>query len=205
MSFSLSLSSVSRPVLVAAVAGTAIAVTGAGVYALLGAKAFNTDDQAASSGTLKLTLNGGAASFAADMTNLVPTQSETRYVTLTNGGTLAAKDLKLAVTDSTPSLLSTDATRGLQVTVASCSVAWVAGACADVGGALPQVATSLKSLTTAPVAFTTGTMAAGETKHLKVTVTLPDQTEETVNGALPANTIQGLSAALTWTFTETQV
>lgn len=201
----LSLSSVSKPALVAAIAGTAVAVTGSGVYALLSAKANNTTAQSAKSGTLSLTLNGGAATFAADLANLVPAQTETRYVTLTNGGSLAGKDLKLAVTDATPTLLSTDATKGLQVSVASCSVAWVAGACADTGGGVAQLTSSLKALTTAPVAFTTGTMAAAETKHLKVTVTLPDQTEETVNGVLPASTIQGLTAALTWTFTETQV
>lgn len=33
---------------------------------------------------------------------------------------------------------------------------------------------------------------------------LPDQNETTVNGTLPANTIQGLSTNLTYTFTETQ-
>ena len=35
-------------------------------------------------------------------------------------------------------------------------------------------------------------------------MTLPDQSETTTNGTLPAGTIQGLSASLTYTFAETQ-
>lgn len=189
---------------VTVVAAAAVTVTGAGVYALLSATAFNTSPQAVGSGTLKLTMNGGAATFASDISNLVPTQSVDRYVTLTNGGTLAGKDLKLGVTDATPSLLTTDATKGLQVTVASCTTPWVGGVCGDLAGASTQLSTSMKALTTSPVAMAGSTMAAGETRHLKVTVTLPDQVEVTENGQLPAGTIQGLAASLTWTFSETQ-
>lgn len=187
---------------VTVVAGAAITVTGAGVYALLSATAFNTTPQSVGSGTLALTLNGGAASFAADIANLVPTQSVDRYVTLTNGGSLAGRDLQLGVSDGTPTLLSTDATKGLQVTVASCTTPWSNGACA--GGATAQLSSSLQALTAAPAPLTTGAMTAGETRHLKVTVTLPDQNEVTVNGQPPAGSIQGLGASLTWTFSQTQ-
>jgi hypothetical protein len=42
-------------------------------------------------------------------------------------------------------------------------------------------------------------------QNLQVSLTLPDQAEATVNGRVPtANTVQGLSTAITWTFSESQ-
>lgn len=197
---------VRRPALVLAVAGGAVAVSGAGVYALLSATAFNETPQSAGSGTLSLTLADGTAGFNSPIENLKPTDAVSRYVALTNGGSLAGAGLELGVTDqsATDSLLSTDPVRGLQVAVQSCTVAWdeAAGTCG--GTVTSELATSLQALTAAPAALGSGTMAAGQTKNLKVTVTLPDQDEETVNGVPQANSIQGLSASLTWTFTETQ-
>lgn len=182
----------------------AVVVTGAGVYAVLSATASNTTPQTATSGTLKLTLaDSGSAGFASAVANLVPGQAAHRYVALTNGGSLAASGLKLSVADGTPSKLSTDAAEGLQVTVTSCTAAWTTadGTCS--GTAAVELTSPLAALGTAQ-AFADGTMAAGEVKHLKVSVALPDKDEVTVNGVLPAGTVQGLSAALTWTFAETQ-
>lgn len=197
---------VSRPALVLVVAGSAVALSGAGVYALLGAKTFNTTPQAAGSGTLSLTLANGAAGFNTPVANLKPQEAVSRYVALTNGGSLAGTGLKLGVTDqsATDTALTTDAARGLQVAVQSCTVAWneTDGTCA--GTTASELSSPLAALAGTPAVLGGGTMTAGQTKHLKVTVTLPEQTEETVNGVPPANSIQGLSASLTWTFTETQ-
>jgi hypothetical protein len=55
-----------------------------------------------------------------------------------------------------------------------------------------------------PATLVAGQLAKGTVLHLQISLTLPNQTETTVNGNLPANTIQGLSAALTWTFNEAQ-
>lgn len=47
-------------------------------------------------------------------------------------------------------------------------------------------------------------MTAGSDAYLRVSVSLPDQDETVVNGTLPAATIQGGTANLTFTFTELQ-
>jgi hypothetical protein len=62
---------------------------------------------------------------------------------------------------------------------------------------------ALSSLATTPAALASS-VAAGSTVKLQLALSLPDQTETTVNGVRPAGSIQGLSAALTWTFSETQ-
>lgn len=54
------------------------------------------------------------------------------------------------------------------------------------------------------VSLIPGEIARGAVTNLQVSVRLPDQTETTVNGALPNSTIQGKTANLTYTFTETQ-
>ena len=40
--------------------------------------------------------------------------------------------------------------------------------------------------------------------HYEVSLSLPDQNETVTNGALPANTIQGLTTSITWSFNELQ-
>ena len=44
---------------------------------------------------------------------------------------------------------------------------------------------------------------AGQQIHLKFAMTLPAGSEVTTNGVEPAGTVQGKSASLTWTLTET--
>ena len=189
----------------ALVAGTGLLLTGTGVYAALSATAFNTTAEAVTSGTLKLTLADNGAGFSQAVSNVAPGDVVNRYVTLTNGGTLDGKDLKLGVADATPSLLTSDATKGLRVTVSSCPTAWTAtsGACSGTPTVV-LASTALSSLRTTAAAFTTTTVVAGAVQHLQLSLTLPDQVETTVNGLLPNPTIQGLTAALTWTFSENQ-
>lgn len=191
-----------------AAAGT-LAVTGlllttGGVYAALNATAFNTTAQAASSGTLKLTLSDNGAGFSTAVSNLAPGDVVNRYVTLVNGGTLDAASLTLGVTDSVTSKLTSDAALGLRVSISSCATAWTpsTGACATAPTAL-ATNVPLATLKTTPSSLA-ATSAAGASTFLRMSLNLPDQNETTINGALPAGTIQGLSAALTWTFTETQ-
>jgi hypothetical protein len=43
-------------------------------------------------------------------------------------------------------------------------------------------------------------MNSGAIKYLQMSISLPDQNETTVNGALPANTVQGGSVNVTYTF-----
>jgi spore coat-associated protein N len=194
-----------------AVGAAGLAITGGGVYAALNATATNTTAQSAASGLLSLTMGNNGAGFSQGVSNLAPGDVVNRYVTLTQGADLDGKDLTLKVTDgtATPTLLTTDATKGLRVTVKQCvggdwTVTGVgAGTCT--GTSTPALATNmpLSTLATTPAALTSS-VAAGTTVKLQLALSLPDQTETTVNGAAPTGTIQGLSAALTWTFSETQ-
>jgi spore coat-associated protein N len=186
-----------------AVALVGVAITGAGVYAALNATAFNSSAQTVSSGTLKLSYTDNGAGFSTSITNMAPGDVVNRYVDLANNGTLAARNLTLSASDATPTKLSTDATNGLHVTVTSCSTAWVAvtGTCTlgTTSVLLNNVAVSTLSSASTLIS---GALAASYS--LQFTITLPDQTETTQNGTLPANTIQGLSASMTWTFGEVQ-
>lgn len=188
----------------AIVGGGGLLLTGGGVYAALQATANNTAPQASDSGTLKLSLADNGAGFTTAVANLAPGDVVRRYVDLTNGGTLAAQALTLAVADASPTKLTSDATNGLQVAVTSCSTAWAptTGVC---GGTTTVLATSsVSALRAASATLVAGALPAGSVQRLQVSLTLPDQVETTVNGVLPPNSIQGLSASLTWTFTESQ-
>jgi hypothetical protein len=181
-----------------------LAITGAGVYAALNATAFNASSQTVSSGTVKLVYADNGAGFSTNITNMAPGDVVNRYVDLSNNGTLAARNLTLSAADATPSNLSTDATNGLHVTVTSCSTVWVplTGTCTLGLTSVLLTNVPVSSLTSAASTLVSG--ALGAAYQLQFQITLPDQTETTQNGTLPANTIQGLSAAMTWTFGESQ-
>ena len=204
---SMSAMTTGKVAVVAAIATTGLAVTGVGVYASLNATASNGTPQAASSGTLKLEMAANGTGFGTAVSNLAPGDVINRHIQLTNSGTLEGSALTLGVTDAatTPSALSTDATKGLRAAVARCSVAWTAstGACGGVTTSL-LASTAVSALRTTPSSVVAGALTAGEILHLQVKITLPDSAETTVNGVLPAGTIQGLTAQLTWNFNEVQ-
>lgn len=192
-----------------AVAAAGLAITGGGVFAALNATASNATAQNATSGTLSLTMANNGVGFGQSVSNLAPGDTVIRYVNLTQGNTMDGKALTLAVADATSSKLTTDATKGLHVTVTQCSGTWTttgAGTCTGTGATTTVLATSvpLSSLVSAPSTLIAGTVTAGSTVNLQLSLTLPDQNETTANGVLPASPIQGLSSSLTWTFGESQ-
>lgn len=108
------------------------------------------------------------------------------------------------VTATTSSALNTSATMGLTVKIDKCSVAWVeTGAVAPFtytcGGTTTSVlaATPLATAIATPPVITTGlaSLAAAGSDNLVMTFTLPAGAD---------NTMQGLSSALSMTFTGTQ-
>jgi hypothetical protein len=186
-------------------------VTGFGVWASLNATASAT--QTVDNGTLKLTLAANGVGTTQSISKMAPGDVVNRFVTLTNGGTLAAKALTFKVvptpvSPSTGNLLVSDATKGLALTVSSCSVAWAAdGTCAGTTAvALTSTPVASSALQNAGIALSNISSIASDTGKvfLKIAATLPDQTETTVDGTLPSSTIQGASASLAYTFTETQ-
>lgn len=184
----------------------ALAITGAGVYAGLTADATNTTPESVSTGTLKLTMAAetGAAALTTTVSNLAPGDVDNRYIVLTNSGTLSAKNLGLAVTDGTGSVLSSSATKGLSISVHRCSVAYVPATGSCVGTESVYLAkSSLSTLGTRTAFAGPINPSAGGAYNLKVGVHV-DGTENVVNGALPGGTMQGLTATLTYTFSEDQ-
>lgn len=189
------------------VATTGLALTGAGVMAGLNAQASNPQAESVTAGTLKLEMTSRGAGFTSAVDGLAPGDAVSRYVDLGNTGSLDGKNLTLGVADKTPtpSVLTTDASKGLHVTVTECVGSWsmATGTCA--GAATTLLAdTAVSTLSTTPAALPTPVMTAGKSHALQITVKLPDQTETTKDGALPANTVQGQTASLAWTFTMTQ-
>ena len=195
-----------RKAAVVLIAAGSIGVAASGVYAVLQATAFNTTPQAVGSGTLRLTMaaNGNGISATTPISDMAPGDVVNRFIALTNGGTLDGQSLTMKVADATPTALSTDAVRGLQVRVDECDGAWTPGTNSCAGTVTTVVADQPLAGLGTDVAVGNGLMTAGQTRNLRLTLRLADSTETTVNGALPTGTIQGLSAALTWTFTEAQ-
>lgn len=192
-----------------------LAIASTGVLAGLNATTSSVP-QTVAAGTLRLTMSattgsaGTSAGFGQSISNLAPGDVVNRYVTLTNSGTLGSQGLTLTIASSgTPSLI-TDGTglatnKALTVTVQSCSVAWTqaTGLCGGVAGVPEIAATTLSSFATAKALATTSLVPNGGL-NLRIQTALPDQSETTVDGNLPATTVQGGSANLTYTFFETQ-
>lgn len=192
-----------------AVAAAGLAITGGGVFAALNATASNATAQNATSGILSLTMANNGVGFGQTVSNLAPGDIVNRYVNLTQGANMDGKVLTLSVADATSTKLTSDATKGLHVTVTQCSGTWTttgAGTCTGTGATTTVLATNvpLNTLLTTPSTLIAGTVTAGSSVNLQVSLTLPDQNETTANGVPPASSIQGLSSALTWTFGETQ-
>jgi hypothetical protein len=193
----------------AAAAGAAVLVgTGFGVWATLNATASGTAESV-SSGTLKLTLAANGTGFSNAISNLAPGDVVNRYVDLTNSGTLDAQNLTVQVAGTGASALLTDGvspatTKALRVSITSCTGTWAptTGVCS--GSTSPVLAATTVSGLASATNIIAGSIPSGTVAHLQISTQLPDQTETTVNGNLPATTIQGQSATLTYTFAETQ-
>ncbi len=181
-----------------------------GVYAALSAR--STGTESVSSGTLDLALSADVgAGFSAFTPKMAPGDTDNVFVNLTNTGTLAsAKGMRLWVAAVPASALSNGsaAGEGLTVQLTECSVAWTlaSGACSGTTKSLlatrlvdtMDTAATSRALTNVPALA-----AGGSVAHVRVSLGLVG-TEKSVNGVPPAMTIQGLSAALTYTFIEQQ-
>lgn len=188
----------------ASIGGTSL--VSSSVFASLTASATNTSATAVSSGYMSLTQAPGGASggFATAITAMAPEDTVARLVTLTNASTLNAASMTVAVTDASPTALTTNGTAGLQALIQQCTVAYTGYLCTGGTETTARALSSLLSLAT-PQALTlipASLLASGVT-YLKVTISLPTSTENTLNGVIPAG-VQNKSAALTWTIAATQ-
>jgi hypothetical protein len=194
-----------RPLAGAAIVISVAAIAGQSVLASLNATAFNTTAQNINAGTLKLDLANNGNGFGTSIANVVPGDVVNRYVTLTNSGTLNGIGLTLKTTQTgTPSLItdgiSPITTKALKLTVTSCSVAWntTTGVCS--GTPTEELASTVIGSLTSATTLAGSTLNSTAVRYLQMKIELPDQNETTVNGALPANTVQGGSVDVTYTF-----
>lgn len=186
-------------------AAIVVAANGPGVFAGLKAEADTVANPlAATAGTLVLELDG-AASFGAAISNMAPGDSGTRFIELKNSGTLGARNLKMKIATSGDDVLETGA-KALQVKVESCSVPFGNdGSCTDQGGAATQFGTQAVSAYSAIQPFASAVTLDPEASiFLKVTTSLPNFDETTTNGTAPADTVQGKTAELVYTFEQAQ-
>jgi len=181
--------------------------------------------QSITSGTLSLPapvfplgtgLGTTGAGFTTAVSALAPADVIHRFATYQNAGTVATGIPSMWFVDSTPTILTTDSSLGLKVTITRCTVAWTyasATATPVCGGTqsvwLAQTALNAVGKTEATkTAFTNvASLAAGENAYLKFDLTYPDRVERRTNGAvatandgtaLTSGSIQGLVASITW-------
>ena len=192
----------------AALGGTAL--VSSSVFAALTASASNTSGGSVTTGTLILTqapsgVTGITGGFATAITSMAPGDVVNRYVDLTSSGTLNSASMTLGASGSPSNALTTNGTAGLQVTIKECSVAWTnSGTCSGTQ-TTDLASTSVLSLVTpASLTLQANSLLSGAVIHLQIGIALPAGSEVTVNGVLPGGTVQGLTTAVTWTFTETQ-
>ena len=177
--------------------GAAAAVAGLGTFGDFTASA-SPVSTTVSSGTLSINLSQQGYAIPVSTSNFVPGDTLTRAVNLTNNGGSPFGAVALSTTAGAPSILTTDVTNGLQMTVKSCPVAWTQGGTAQA----PTYTCSgtATTLGTGPVISTlqlkgANSLAAGGTDYLTFAVSLPTTAD---------NSFQGKSSALTLTFTGTQ-
>lgn len=194
--------STGRKVLVsAAVLGSAAAVAGLGTFGTF--TSTTSASTTASSGTVVIGL-GTAASADNRLTIssglLVPGDTIQRQVKLNNTGNQALSGITLTTAATTSSLLDTDTTNGLQLTVQSCPAAWTEAGTAPAytytcaGGATTVVANHAVIGANLPLAGTTA-LAAGASDNLMVKLSFPPAAD---------NTFQNKTSTVSFTFTGTQ-
>ena len=182
-----------------AIAGTAAAVAGLGTFGTF------TDSTAplntsVNSGTVDINLAQPSGAFAVPVTTtgFVPGDSLTRAVDLSNAGTSALASVTLSSIATASSILTTDATNGLQLAVSSCSVPWTQGGTST---AATYTCSGTQSSLLAGPAVTSNVLNGlnsinpGGVDHLVFSVSLPTSAD---------NTFQGKSATLSLVFSGTQ-
>ena len=191
----------------ASIGGTAL--VSSSVFAALTASATNTSANVVSSGFMSLTqANGGASGgFTTAIPAMAPLDNVVRLVTLTNASTLNSASMTISVVDGTPTVLTTGSTgfTGLTALIQQCTNAYTAVTYACSGTETTVRASSTILSLATPQTMTMASLLAGAGAFLKVTISLPDTTENTLNGAVPGvGSFQSKTANLTWTITATQ-
>jgi Camelysin metallo-endopeptidase len=179
------------------VLGTAAAVAGLGTF---GNFTDSTTPVATTiqSGTLSIDLSQQGAAVPVTTAGFLPGDSMTRAVNLVNDGNSALGTVTLSSVATASSVLTTDATNGLQLTVKKCSVAWTQGGTAQAPTYTCSGTETLVGTGPAVTNISVNGAAAlnpGGTDHLAFSISLPANAD---------NSFQGKTASLSLTFTGTQ-
>jgi spore coat-associated protein N len=182
-----------------ALVGAAGSIAGLGTYASFTSS--TSANHVASSGTVSIALGAAGAAtnrLSVGASGLVPGDTIQRSVDLVDNGSENLAAVTLTTSASPSSLLDTDATNGLQITIDKCSVAWTeagppyvytcSGATSSVLASRPVIGSNLALANLA-------SLTAGATDHLRLTLTLP---------STAGNALQGQSSTITYAFTGVQ-
>ncbi len=160
-----------------------------------------TASQSISSGVVDINLGtpGADNRLTVAASGIVPGDTIQRAVKLSNASTDTLASITLTTSATTSSLLDTDATDGLQMTIDRCSVAWTEAGTAPAytyscSGTTSTVLAS-RAVIGSNLTLSNLTLTAASTDNLRVTVSLP---------ATAGNTFQNLSSTILYTFTGTQ-
>jgi spore coat-associated protein N len=194
--------SLSTKILLSATAVSAAAgVAGLGTFA-----SFTSSTSASatvSSGTMTVALGAtGAATnrLTVNASGIAPGDTIQRSVDLLNSGSMDFASVTLTTSASPSSLLDTDATNGLQMTIDRCSTAWTEAGTAPAytytcSGTTSTVLSTRAVIGSNLALANLASLTGGATDKLRVTLTLP---------STAGNTFQNLSSTVTYAFTATQ-
>jgi spore coat-associated protein N len=178
-----------------ALVGTAAAVAGMGTYGAFTGTT-TTVDQQVTAGTVDIDLTSpGTLNVAVE--KLLPGDSVEKFATLSNTGNSDLNTVTLTTAATVDSLLTSDATNGLQVAIESCTTAWTAVA------AGPDTCSGTKTVVLAKSAIIgkgtalTGlsSITARAADNLKISTSLPTSA---------GDSFQGLTSTIGFTFDATQ-
>lgn len=186
-----------RILLSAMVLGVLTTLMTVGTYALW-TTSTATAGNVFATGTLSLA-NDHSSSAVASLSNMVPGDTVTGLLTVTNSGSEDITAYLLTTTASPSSLLDTDTVNGLHVYIQRCSQAWTGtGPTATCGG----TRTDVVGTSGAPVpiimsnqSMGIGSFAPAANDFLKATVSLPSGAD---------NTFQGKTSTIVLTFNGNQ-
>ena len=184
-----------------AVVGAAASIAGLGTFATFTSS--TSASQTVTAGTVTIALGSTGAStnrLTVNASGIVPGDTMQRSFDLTNSGNQNLASITMTTTATTSSLLDTDATNGLQMVIDKCSVAWTEAGSSPAftytcGGTTSTVVASRAVIGSGIAMSNLTTTTAGNTDHLRLTLTFPSNA---------GNTFQGLTSTIQYSFTGTQ-
>lgn len=182
--------------LVAAAAGAA----GLGTFGSFTSTTSASEAVTAGTVTIGLGASGVDNRLSVAATGVVPGDTISRVVKLNNTGNQNLSGVTLTTTATPSSLLDTDATNGLQLTVTKCSTAWTEAGTAPAytytcSGTTSSVLASRQVIGANQTLSNLASLTAGSSDNLLVQLALPTTAD---------NTFQGLSSTVQFSFTATQ-